>query len=149
MKSRLVVSVVASLLASAQFAFAGDTIVVDDAWVQAPMPGATEAAAYMQIRNSGSSDDRLLSVSSRLVGRIEMHEIKTDGGMASMRPILYGVKIPAGKAVAFSPVTMHLMLSNERLALSAGTELSMELNFQHAGRIKVVALVRALGAGDR
>ena len=111
------------------------------------MPGAEVAAAYVRISNAGVSDDRLLGVSSPDAGRIELHAIESDGGVVRMRPLPYGVKIPAGATVDFTPATMHLMLFNARVTLSAGEEIPLTLIFQHAGRLAIVATVRTPGSG--
>ena len=135
---------IAALTASVHSAGAAGTVSTSDAWVQLPMPGMTMTSAFVNVANAGENDDRLLSVSSRWAGSVEIHEMKTsDEGMMGMRELIYGVKIPAGESVALSPSATHLMLMNLRRRLVPGQNVPLEFHFMRAGTITVSVPVRA------
>ena len=142
-------STLIALAATLSSVRAANSINIADAWIQAPMPGSYEAAGYLRITNSGSSDDRLLSVSTQAAGVTEIHEVQLNDGVVSMRPLIYGVKIPAGDTIALSPTTMHLMLLNHKRRLASSKTIILQLNFQNAGTLRVTAPVRALSADGR
>jgi len=138
MKANPLPSLALVLATSLAAASAAPSIQLTAAWIQSPMPGATETAGYVRITNGADSDDRLLSVSSRWAGHVDMHEMVTEDGMMGMRPLIYGVKVPAGGAVDFSPQALHLMLVNPRQKLVAGrSSVPLQFHFQKAGTIAV------------
>ena len=138
MKANPLPSLALVLATSLAAASAAPSIQLTAAWIQSPMPGATETAGYVRITNGADSDDRLLSVSSRWAGHVDMHEMVTEDGMMGMRPLIYGVKVPAGGAVDFSPQALHLMLVNPRQKLVAGrSRVPLQFHFQKAGTIAV------------
>jgi copper(I)-binding protein len=140
MKANLLPALALVLGASftAATASASPSIQITAAWIQSPMPGARDTAGYVRIANGADSDDRLLSVSSRWAGRVDMHEMVTEDGMMGMRPLIYGVKVPAGGTIDFSPQALHLMLVNPRKPFVAGrSKVPLQFHFQKAGTIAV------------
>ncbi|MEQ1754996.1 MAG: copper chaperone PCu(A)C [Micropepsaceae bacterium] len=139
-------SAIVALAASVQAAGAAGNVSTSDAWVQLPMPGTTMTAAYVNVPNAGDVDDRLLSVSSRWAGSVEIHEMRTgDDGMMGMRELIYGVRIPAGETTGLTPSTTHLMLLNFRRRLVAGQNVPIQFHFLRAGTLTVSVPVRATG----
>ncbi|KAB2829351.1 MAG: copper chaperone PCu(A)C, partial [Candidatus Dadabacteria bacterium] len=60
-------------------------VVVEDAWVGEVPPSSPVAAAYMTIRNDGTADDKLLSVTTNISGHTMIHETVVDeNGVAKM-----------------------------------------------------------------
>lgn len=111
-----------------------------------PAPGIT-AAGYLRIVNAGG-DDRLLSAESPRAKRVEIHEMRTDGGMMRMRALSDGLPVPAGKTVELAPGGLHLMLLDPPTALAAGESVPLTLVFQRAGRVSTTLDVRSRDADD-
>jgi copper(I)-binding protein len=59
---------------------------VDSPWSRAIPKGASVAAGYMTIKNTGATPDRLVSVSTPVAGKVEIHEMTMDNGVMKMRP---------------------------------------------------------------
>lgn len=139
MKSHVMIaSAVLGVVLAASTASAAPSIELSSAWIQSPMPGAKETAGYVRIANGAATDDRLLSVSSRWAGRVDMHEMVTEEGMMGMRPLIYGVKVPAGGSIDFSPSSLHLMLVNPRKPFVGGrSKVPLQFHFQKAGTIAI------------
>ena len=57
-------------------------------------------AGFVTITNNGSSDDRLLRISTDFAARSELHTMSMDNGVMKMRPLADGIIIPAGKALS-------------------------------------------------
>jgi copper(I)-binding protein len=94
----------ASLVAlSAGAAYADDykvgALEIDNPWSRAVPKGAKVAAGYMTIKNTGTEPDRLVSVSSPVAGKLEIHEITMDKGVMKMRPLAAGLEIKPGETV--------------------------------------------------
>lgn len=101
----------------------------------------------MRIVNRGASGDRLLAISSPRAGRVEMHEMSMDGAVMRMRPLLYGVPVPANGAFEFSPSGAHVMFNNMDGAYGVGQTIPLRLTFQRAGVVDILVPVQAMGGG--
>jgi periplasmic copper chaperone A len=116
---------------------------VKNAWIPLPPKGLTSAAAYMDIVNSGPQTDRLLGAACSCAARAELHEMSVAGGVMRMRPTQGGLEIrPTGEA-RLAPHGEHLMLMGLKQPLHVGEPVPLTLQFQHAGKVTVEALVKA------
>lgn len=120
------------------------TLAVRDAWSRATAPGAPAGVAYFVIVNTGAADV-LMGLESPLAQRVEMHATTTVGGMMEMRSA-ETVAVPAAGRVAFEPGGLHAMLMDLRRPLTEGERIALTLNFRHAGRVPVQAIVAGPGA---
>jgi hypothetical protein len=117
-----------------------------DAWARATPPMATVAGGYLTVANDSAADDRLLRIESKIAKRIEIHEMRNDGGVMRMRQISDGLPLPAHGQLALKPGGYHLMLMGPAHALVAGETFKATLVFEHAGKLPATFTVRALGA---
>ena len=118
---------------------------VDHAWVRLPAVAGNPGAAYFTL-TGGPVAERLMTVSSPLVIRSEMHDMTMKGTMMSMAPIDAGLDVPAGGAVSFAPGGKHVMLFDISPKAVVGTKLPLVLSFASGATLKAEAEV--LGAGD-
>lgn len=102
-----------ALAFSATAALAADIKVGDleikDAYARATAPGAPVAGGYMTITNHGKEADRLVGGACDFAGKVEIHEMKMDGGTMVMRPVEGGLEIPPGATVELKPGGYHVM----------------------------------------
>jgi copper(I)-binding protein len=142
------IALAAALLAAAGCIAAGKPGVrVEDAWARATPAVAPVAGGYLTAVNDGDAPDVLLGVESGIAQRVEIHEMRMQGGMMRMRRVEDGVPVPAhGKAV-LAPGGYHLMFIQPRRALVEGERFEATLVFRNAGRVKTQFAVRAMGAG--
>jgi copper(I)-binding protein len=127
----------ASLLLLASCSRGSPDIKISDAWVRETVAGQSGTAAYVTIRNSGTIDDRLLSIGAPPPITATLHETSTANGISSMRPLDQGLTIPALEEVALKPGGGHVMISGLASPLHAGDAMKLTLRFQHSGE-KVV-----------
>jgi copper(I)-binding protein len=137
------------LVASAFPAFAqefkaGD-IVVEKPWARATPKGAEVGGGYLTIRNTGATPERLTGGSADFA-TVEIHEMKTEGGVMQMREVKGGLSIPARGSVALAPGGYHLMFAHLAHPLAKGDTVKATLNFEHAGPIVVEFPVLGIGA---
>src|SRR5690606_10629283 len=119
------------------------TVQITHAYANQPPEGATVAAAYLDITTSHG--DVLLAASSAAAGEVQIHSNELVDGVMSMRP-LPQVELPAGETVHFEPGGKHFMLLSLPHPLTAGSELSLTLQFERAGALEVDVPIVALGA---
>ncbi len=138
----LVVSISPNLLAAAEFKTG--SIVVKDPWGRATItnrPGVT----YAMIHNMGSESDKLMSASSPIAERVEIHTHKMSDGVMQMRKI-DALEIPANGMTMLKPGGHHLMMFGLSNALKKGQMVKVTLAFEKAGSVEIMVPVGAIGA---
>jgi len=94
-------------------------------------------------------DVRLTHAISPMAASGQVHEMKTDNEMMTMRPVA-GLPIPAGRRVELDEMGYHLMPVGLKRRLIVGERVPIELRFVDAkGAVQVVKIdapVRELGA---
>jgi copper(I)-binding protein len=116
---------------------------VSNAWARATPAKAENGAAYVTILSPTS--DRLLSASSPVAKKTELHTMEMAGMVMKMRP-LAGLDIPAGQPVALKPGGEHIMLVGLQQPLREGQSFTLTLNFEKAGARTVSVAVEKAGA---
>ena len=119
---------------------------ISDPWSRATPKGASVAAGYMKIKNNGPTPDRLISGSSDVAPRFEVHEMRMENGVAKMRQVTGGLEIKPGETVELKPGSLHAMFVGLKKQLSAGDHFKATLVFEKAGPVSVEYDVRAMGA---
>lgn len=118
---------------------------VTDAFVRMPAVPANPAAGYFTVRG-GPADVNLISVSSTVAIRAEMHETMAgDHNMASMKPVEQ-IAVPAGAAVKFEPGGRHVMFWNINPGIKPPKTMPLVFAFSNGERITVDAPTIAAGA---
>lgn len=90
-------------------------------------------AAFMTIKNTSSSADRLTGVSVDFADA-SLHETKMEGDVMKMDAI-NGVDLPAGKMVELRSGSYQIMFMNLTKQLKVGDMVNLTLEFQNAGKI--------------
>jgi periplasmic copper chaperone A len=122
------------------------SIEIDRPWSRAVPKGATVAAGYLTIRNTGSEPDRLVSGSTPVAGKFEIHEMSMDNGIMRMRPVPDGVVIKPGETVELKPQSFHIMMMGLKQPIEKGKPFKGSLVFEKAGAVDVDFSVEAVGA---
>jgi periplasmic copper chaperone A len=116
---------------------------VNNAWAGAT-PGKSEiGAAYLTIQSPTA--DRLVSASSPVAKKAELHTMSMQDTVMKMRPIT-GLDIPAGQSVTLKPGGEHIMLMGLNQPLHEGQSFPLTLDFEKAGPRTVTVTVEKAGA---
>ncbi|KAB0678116.1 copper chaperone PCu(A)C [Aureimonas leprariae] len=134
--------------AASSHEFKVGSIVVGHPWSRATPPAAKTGGGYLTLTNGGTSDDRLLSARSPAAPDVQIHEMKVENGVMTMRRLENGLPVPAGQEVALKPGASHLMLIGLRQPLKAGDSVPLTLVFEKAGAVDVTLKVEKLGAPE-
>ena len=135
-----VVWLLAAGLAQAQGYKVG-AIQIDHPWSRAMPPTAPAAAAYFVLNNAGAEADRLLSASTPVAGRAELHEHAHVDGLMKMRHVPV-IEIGPQAQVAFVPGGYHVMLFELPRQMRAGERFPLTLRFERAGEVTVEVAVQ-------
>ncbi len=126
------------LLLSAQVSAAPP--LVEDAWIRL-LPGDLPLAGYLVLRNP---DDRalvLLGAHSPAFGSIEMHQSKSESGVARMARLERIAIAPRGRVV-FAPGGTHLMMFERQRPLQPGDRVPVTLDFEQGYQLQMSFDVR-------
>ncbi len=115
-------------------------------WTRATPNGADVAGGFLKITNTGPVDDRLVSVTVEGIARVEIHEMKTENGVMSMRPLKDGLLIPAGTTVELKPGSYHIMMMGLSKRFIEGEMVKGIVTFEKAGSAEIGFKVEAVGA---
>ena len=126
------------------YAALAQPIQAEQPWARATAPQQKVGGAYVTL--TSPAGDRLLGASSPIAGRVELHEMQTEGDVKRMRELTGGLALPAGQAVAMAPGGYHLMLMDLKQPLVAGQAIPVQLRFRDAPPMEVQAVVAPVGA---
>ena len=114
---------------------------VQGAWVRATVPGQKATGAFMTI--TAPNGATLVGVRTPVAGVAGVHEMKMDGGIMKMREMPAGLELPAGKPVALTPGTYHVMLMDLKLPVRPNTSLPLTLVLKDAKGVEFTQEVKA------
>jgi copper(I)-binding protein len=117
-----------------------------DLWARATPPRAPAAGGFLTITNHGGEPDRLIAVSSPVAEIGEIHEMKVEDGVMTMRPLDGGLEIPPNETVSLKPGGYHIMLIGLKAPLVEGEEVPVTLTFETAGSIETLLHIAPIGA---
>lgn len=113
-------------------------IIIDDAYARTSRPNAPTGAAFMQITNTGASEDRLIAARSEIAKRVELHTHVDEGnGVMRMTEIEGGIAVPAGTTHAMKRGGDHVMFMGLGQNLAQGDAVTVTLVFEQAGEVVV------------
>ena len=131
-----------SFLLAAAFAVTS-TLSATAAGLMAMEPFAFETAAsakaggaYISIMSHGDAD-RLVSATSPVAKRVEIHTHIKDGDVMRMREVDGPLPVSADEPIKMAPGGIHVMLMGLNTPLSAGTSIPVTLVFENAGEMTV------------
>lgn len=122
-------------------------LTIDHPWAR-PTPGGSKLAAfYLKLVNKSKEDDTLLSATSDIGSKIEIHETAMTDGVAKMRRVDGGLPVSANSTVALEPAGLHLMVMGLTRSLKEGDRIPLTLNFQNRGIVQVKVNIETAPAG--
>ncbi|MBJ6371007.1 copper chaperone PCu(A)C [Sedimentitalea arenosa] len=114
------------------------TIMVEDAYARSSMMASETGAAFMVLMNKGAEDDRLVSASSDIAERVELHtHIQDADGVMKMREVEDGFVVPAGGMHALQRGGDHVMFLGLTRPLNDGDVVNVTLSFEKAGDVVI------------
>ncbi len=102
---------------------------IEDGWARATVQGQKATGAFMKLTAPQAS--RLVAVSTPVAGVAEVHEMKMNNGVMSMRA-LPALDLPANQAVELKPGSYHLMLMDLKAPLTKDSSVALTLTFKDA-----------------
>jgi periplasmic copper chaperone A len=147
MRTLITLAATTLLIVAASSALAqGASIQVEQPWARATPAGASTGAVYLTVANKSHDADRLISASSDIADKLQIHEMKVVNGVMEMREITGGLPVPASGSVELKPGSYHVMLIGLKKPLKAGETIPLTLHFEKAGKVSITVPIRAMAA---
>ena len=115
-------------------------------WTRETPKGATIGGGYVEIKNNGTTPDKLLLGTVSVAKRFQIHSTTIEDGVSKMREVTAGIEIKPGETIKFEPGASHLMFVNLMQPLHEGDAVHGTLTFEHAGTIDIEYAVLGMGA---
>lgn len=123
-------------------------LTISAAFARATLPRQPVGGAFLTITNTGTADDRLVSVATPVSDAPRLDQMKAgDGDTMRMAALPDGLTIPAGETVTMAPGGFHIMLTRLKQPLVKGETLTLTLTFEKAGTVELQ--VPIAGIADR
>jgi len=126
--------------AAAAAAAAAAPRVDPQSWARATVPTARVGSVYL-VLHGGAAEDRLVSGSTPVAERVELHQTIREGDVMKMREVP-ALAVPAGGTVRMQPGGLHMMLVGLKRPLNEGERIALTLRFERSGEQRVEISVR-------
>lgn len=109
-------------------------IKISGEWARPILVEGRPGSAYFQIENTGDIDDKLISVSSSVSPRVEIHEHTMKDGVMKMSQV-DSIEIKAKSSVQLKPGGYHIMIFDTSSKYEIGDQIDLTLHFENGGAI--------------
>jgi copper(I)-binding protein len=133
------VAAIAALIALP--AFAHDGVHINNPYARVIGGVGASGAVFFEIENHQDVDDRLISVTTDVAEKAELHTHKEEGGVMKMMQVLEGFVVPALGFHSLARGGDHVMLMGLKSELKNGDVIDLTLTFEQAGEVTVQAVV--------
>ena len=114
------------------------SIKIEDPYARSSGAHAGSGAAFMMIKNTGDTEDRLVAAASDIAERVELHTHMEDAqGVMRMIEVEDGFPVPAGGMVHLKRGAEHVMFMGLREPMENGGTVTVTLTFAVAGDMTV------------
>ncbi|MDE0201028.1 MAG: copper chaperone PCu(A)C [Rhodospirillaceae bacterium] len=110
-----------------------------------PAAQGQNSVIYLEIRNRGAADDRLVAVGTPLANKVELHRSTLEDGVHRMEAV-ESIVVPAGGTVKLAPGGLHVMLVDLKFMLMEEETIPVSFTFERSGT--VTTGVEVQGGGD-
>ncbi len=116
-------------------------ITAHDAWAREPMGGRNMTGVFVVVENAGATPRAIVSAATDAAEKVELHEMKSDGGMMRMSPVKQ-IEVPAKGKVELKPGSFHVMLFGIKGKPAAGDTMNLTLTFDDGTTVTTAAQFR-------
>lgn len=115
-----------------------DGIMINDAYARSSGPSAKSGAAFMMIMNKTDQDDRLISATSDIAKRVELHtHIEGENGIMMMREVEDGFSVEAQGKHMLMRGGDHIMFMGLLRPMEQGDTITVNVVFEKAGEMTI------------
>ncbi len=116
-------------------------VTVHNAWVRPTVPQQKTTGAFMTI--TSTTDGRLVGIKSSIADRVEIHEMKMENDVMSMRAVP-SLPLTTGSSLELKPGGYHVMLFNLHQQVKAGDSVPLTLFIEGSNKKRSSVTVKAI-----
>ncbi|TVR43086.1 MAG: copper chaperone PCu(A)C [Planctomycetota bacterium] len=116
------------------------SIQAEAAWARATRPSASVGAGYLNLVNTGATDDAIIAARSPRCGRMELHTHILEGEVMRMVEI-ERIELPAQSTTHLRPGSLHLMFFDLEGPLVVGETFAVILSLKSGSELTVSMIV--------
>lgn len=120
------------------------SVTVHDAWIREPMGGRNMTGAFAVVENTSATQRAIVAASADISDKVELHEMKNEGGMMKMSPV-QRIAIPANGKLELKPGSFHVMLFDLKSKPASGSKVRLTLTLDDGSKVAAEATVRSPG----
>ena len=115
-----------------------DAVTMSDYAMRAALGDNPNTSAYVTIKNTGTSNERLVAATCACAEKAGLHSMTMNGGMMVMNEESNGFVIKPGETLVFAPGGNHIMLQNLSVRPKDGDTQAVTLMFEKAGPVTLL-----------
>ena len=119
------------------------TFSIEGPYVRATPPHTKNSAAFMVIKNNSDTPLKLISASSDIADRVELHTHTMNDGVMQMRQV-DSISIDASGSTELRPGSFHVMFLGLKAPLAEGNKVNLTLYFDNGEEIVVDAPIKKI-----
>jgi hypothetical protein len=135
----------ASVAKASSSTTAASPLTIENAWVKTADSGMT--AVFGQLRNTGDSSTTVISATTSVSPRAELHEVVMVAGAMQMRPKKGGFVVRPGTTFSLAPGGNHIMVMGLKAPIRPGDKIDVELSLADGSSVKFSALAKSSSGG--
>lgn len=123
-------------------------LTITNEYVRATPPHAKNSAAFLSIENDTDKDIKLVSASSDIAERVELHTHTEVDGMMQMRQV-EDILINAKSKTTLQPGSFHIMFLGLKSELTEGESVEFTLYFDNGDEVKLNAPIQKISMSKK
>lgn len=116
-------------------------VVITNAWVRPTVAQQKVSGAFMTI--TSTSDGHVVGITSPVADRVEIHEMKMNNGIMTMRAVP-SLPLSAGKQTKLAPGGYHIMLFGLHQQIKAGDSVPLTLIIEDSNKQRTSVTLEAV-----
>ncbi len=121
-------------------------LMIHNPYVRATPPHSQTSAAFMHIMNTSAKERVLVSATTFVADRVELHTNIKEAEIMKMRQV-DSFEIPANGSVSLKPGGLHIMLFDLKKSLKEGDSVKISLTFANGQEKTIDAPVKKVISG--
>ena len=112
-------------------------LLISDIWIKPTIGNHKMTSGYLTIENTNNIDERLVSLTSEISKKTQLHDMVVRNDIMIMKHLLDGVVIKANSKVIFRPGSYHIMFMKLKKPIIVMNKYQVTLRFKNSGYIMI------------
>ena len=110
-------------------------LLISDFWIKPTIGNHKMTSGYLTIENTNDIDERLVSLTSEISKKTQIHDMVVQNDIMKMKNFEDGVVIRANSKVSFRPGSYHIMFMELKKPIIVKNKYQVTLEFKKSGSV--------------